>query len=102
MKTFEVSYAGAPRSAKRIAAATSRDAALEFFSQNPCRNSVFVSSGFLSEEIFGPAELICGINGLNIEALPFAASDTDAPQEPQSFWEKLFLHALLGPFYWWR
>lgn len=101
MKKYKVSYAGLPSSETKISAASPKLAALTFFSRGPCRNSIIVSTGWLTEKSFSCEEMIKDIEGVNIEDIPLKVRKKDPPRKIGLI-EEFMNHAILGEFHSWK
>lgn len=101
MKRYKTSYAGLPSSAAEVSAPSPKLAALRFFSQSPCRNSIIVDTGWLSEKTYSCEEMIADIGGLSIEDIPLKIRKNDPPRKIGLI-EEFMNHALLGEFHSWK
>lgn len=101
MRNYKVSYAGLPSSEVKLSASTPKLAALKFFSQSPCRNSIIVGKSWLTEEAFTCEDMIKDIQGVSIEDIPLKIRKKDPPRKIGLI-EEFMNHAILGEFHSWK
>jgi len=101
MKYYKVSYIGLPSTAAKVQAPSPKLAALKFFSQSPCRNSILVETGWLSEKSYSCEEMIRDIEGVKIEDIPLKVRKEGHPKKIGLI-EEFLNHAIVGEFHSWK
>ncbi|MDQ8181706.1 hypothetical protein [Pelagicoccus sp. SDUM812005] len=101
MKRYKVAYGGLPEFAKTIEAESPKIAALRFFSERPCRNTIFVECGWFFQETYSCEELIADIDGLEVDAIPYAIRKEEPPRKI-GLVEEFLNHLVKGEYHSWR
>ncbi|MDQ8205843.1 hypothetical protein [Pelagicoccus sp. SDUM812003] len=101
MKNYKVSYAGLPGGEAKISAQSAKLAALQFFVEAPCRNSIIVGTGWLSEMCFSCEEIIKDIPEVRIEDIPLKIRKEDPPKKIGLI-QEFMNHVILGEFHSWK